>query len=73
LDQLAEEGFDPEMGARPLRRVIQQKVEETLSDKVLAKEFKDGDTIWIDLDKDKNIVLKKKKPSKKAEPQPVAP
>jgi ATP-dependent Clp protease ATP-binding subunit ClpC len=75
LDELAAEGYDPEMGARPLRRVIQQKIEETLSDKVLAKEFKDGDTIWIDLDKEKQIVLKKKKAIRKPapEPEPVAP
>jgi ATP-dependent Clp protease ATP-binding subunit ClpC len=75
LDELAAEGYDPEMGARPLRRVIQQKIEEILSDKVLAKEFKDGDTIWIDLDKEKQIVLKKKKPVRKPTPEPesVAP
>jgi ATP-dependent Clp protease ATP-binding subunit ClpC len=75
LDELAAEGYDPEMGARPLRRVIQQKIEEILSDKVLAKEFKDGDTIWIDLDKEKQIVLKKKKAARKpaSEPEPVAP
>jgi ATP-dependent Clp protease ATP-binding subunit ClpC len=72
LDQLAEEGYDPEMGARPLRRVIQQKIEETLSDKVLAKEFKDGDTIWIDLDKNQQIILKKKKASRKSEHLPEA-
>jgi ATP-dependent Clp protease ATP-binding subunit ClpC len=75
LDELAAEGYDPEMGARPLRRVIQQKIEEILSDKVLAKEFKDGDTIWIDLDKSRQIVLKKKKPIRKSapEPEPVVP
>ena len=73
LDELTQEGYDPEMGARPLRRVIQQKIEEPLSDKVLAKEFKDGDTIWIDLDKDKQIVLKKKKAPRKTELEPVAP
>ena len=33
------------MGARPLRRVIQQKVEDRLSDALLAKEFIDGDTV----------------------------
>ena len=43
LDQLATEGYDPDMGARPLRRVIQYKVEDRLSDAVLAKEFEDGD------------------------------
>ncbi len=36
LNQLASEGYDPEMGARPLRRVIQQKVEDPLSDALLS-------------------------------------
>ena len=37
-------GYDPEMGARPLKRVIQQKIEDSLSDAMLAGEFEDGDT-----------------------------
>ena len=49
LDYLAEEGYDPEMGARPLRRVIQRKIEDQLSDALLAKEFNDGDKILIDI------------------------
>jgi ATP-dependent Clp protease ATP-binding subunit ClpC len=61
LNKLADEGYDPEMGARPLRRVIQQKIEDTLSDKLLAGEFVDGDIIWIDLDRDGEITLAKKK------------
>ncbi len=50
LDLLAEEGYDPEMGARPLRRAIQQKVEDPLSDALLSGEFSDGDTIVIDVE-----------------------
>ncbi len=50
LDMLAEMGYDPEMGARPLRRVIQQKVEDRLSDAVLSGQFKDGDTIVVDVE-----------------------
>jgi ATP-dependent Clp protease ATP-binding subunit ClpC len=49
LEMLAELGFDPEMGARPLRRVIQQKVEDRLSDALLSGEFKDGDSIIVDV------------------------
>jgi ATP-dependent Clp protease ATP-binding subunit ClpC len=49
LDMLADLGFDPEMGARPLKRVIQQKVEDALSDAMLAGEFEDGDTIIVDV------------------------
>jgi ATP-dependent Clp protease ATP-binding subunit ClpC len=55
---LADQGFDPEMGARPLRRVIQSSVEDRLSDALLAHEFKDGDHILIDLNEDNEVTLK---------------
>jgi ATP-dependent Clp protease ATP-binding subunit ClpC len=54
--KLADLGYDPEMGARPLRRVIQQKVEDPLSDALLSGEFEDGDTILVELEDDE-IVL----------------
>jgi ATP-dependent Clp protease ATP-binding subunit ClpC len=57
-DYLAEEGYNPDMGARPLRRVIQQKVEDKLSDALLAHDFNDGDEILIDIDEEKNITLR---------------
>ena len=50
LDYLAEEGYNPEMGARPLRRVIQHKIEDKLSDALLAKEFEEGQNILIDIE-----------------------
>ncbi|KPL80895.1 NDP-hexose 4-ketoreductase [Levilinea saccharolytica] len=59
LELLANEGYDPEMGARPLRRVIQNKVEDRLSDALLAKEFVAGDTILIDLNEDREVVLQR--------------
>ncbi len=49
LEFLAEEGYNPEMGARPLRRVIQRKIEDRLSDALLAEEFTDGDSVLIDV------------------------
>jgi ATP-dependent Clp protease ATP-binding subunit ClpC len=49
LDLLGDQGYDPEMGARPLRRVIQHKVEDPLSDALLAGEFEDGDTVIVDV------------------------
>ncbi|HPX95210.1 MAG TPA: ATP-dependent Clp protease ATP-binding subunit [Brevefilum fermentans] len=49
LEFLAGEGYSPEMGARPLRRVIQRKIEDRLSDALLAKEFEDGQNILIDI------------------------
>src|SRR5271156_446031 len=42
---LAEKGYDPELGARPLRRAVQQYVEDALSEKILFKEFHAGQTI----------------------------
>jgi ATP-dependent Clp protease ATP-binding subunit ClpC len=45
---LADLGYDPEMGARPLKRVIQNKVEDRLSDAVLSGEFKHGDRVLVD-------------------------
>ncbi len=46
---LAKTGYDPLYGARPLRRAIERYVENPLSGKVLAGEFKDGDTVVVDL------------------------
>jgi ATP-dependent Clp protease ATP-binding subunit ClpC len=45
---LAERGWDPQMGARPLRRAIQRLIEQPLSEKILAKEYDAGQTILID-------------------------
>ena len=47
-DLLAEKGYDPSLGARPLRRTIQRLVEDPLSEKLLWKEFKAGETIIVD-------------------------
>ena len=45
---LAEKGYDPSLGARPLRRTIQRLVEDPLSEKLLWKEFRAGQTIIVD-------------------------
>jgi ATP-dependent Clp protease ATP-binding subunit ClpC len=49
VEMLADLGFDPEMGARPLKRVIQQKVEDPLSDALLSGRFDNGDTVVVDV------------------------
>ena len=46
---LAKEGYDPVFGARPLRRVIERCVENPLSTKLLRGEFKEGDTVKVEL------------------------
>jgi len=47
---LANVGYDPEMGARPLRRAIQRHLEDQLSERILMGEFNPGSTIVVDLD-----------------------
>jgi len=49
-DLLAEKGYDEVFGARPLQRVIQDMVEDQISDMVLRDEFRPGDTVCIDCD-----------------------
>ena len=61
LEKLTRDGFDPEMGARPLRRVIQEKVENPLSEALLAHRFHDGDTILFSLDKNGELKMTKKR------------
>ena len=45
------------MGARPLRRVIQLDIEDQLSDDLLSGKFKDGETIWVEVDEEGNFYL----------------
>tara|TARA_B100000287_G_scaffold434858_1_gene500684 strand:+ start:1076 stop:3571 length:2496 start_codon:yes stop_codon:yes gene_type:complete len=61
---LADKGYDPELGARPLRRAIQRLVEDPLSERLLLKEFKAGQIVVVDVEDDeedpnqKSIVFK---------------
>ncbi|MCA9376178.1 MAG: ATP-dependent Clp protease ATP-binding subunit [Candidatus Doudnabacteria bacterium] len=65
---LVTKGYDPAFGARPLRRVIQKELENTLSEALLEGRFREGDTVVVDIDK-KNITAftftKKVKQAKK--------
>ena len=61
---LAEHGFDPKMGARPLRRLIQDEIEDQLSEKLLRGEFGAGDTAELDIEAGAIIVRSPKKKSK---------
>ncbi|GMU77221.1 MAG: ATP-dependent Clp protease ATP-binding protein [Acidimicrobiia bacterium] len=45
---LAKKGYDPTLGARPLRRAIQRHIEDALSEKILWKEFRAGETVLVD-------------------------
>ncbi|MEZ5259663.1 MAG: hypothetical protein R2705_23115 [Ilumatobacteraceae bacterium] len=49
---LAEKGYDPQLGARPLRRAIQRLVEDAISEKILYKTFRAGEIIVVDTEDD---------------------
>ena len=57
LDELAKLGYDPEMGARPLRRALQKFVESPLSVKLLGGEFVPGDTIRVEVDTEEDTLV----------------
>ena len=50
LDKIGEAGFDPVYGARPLKRAIQQEIENSLAQEILAGKFISGDVIQVDVD-----------------------
>jgi len=56
--RLAEEGYDPVYGARPLKRVIQRRVQDPLALKLLQGGFLDGDAIWVDV-QDGQLIFKR--------------
>jgi ATP-dependent Clp protease ATP-binding subunit ClpC len=58
-DWLGEKGYDPVFGARPLRRVIQNEIEDRLSEALLEGRFQPGETILIDTTEGGDIVLTK--------------
>ncbi len=53
-DYIAEKGFDKQYGARPLKRAIQKYVEDALAEEIVTSKLKEGDSIFMELDKDKN-------------------
>ena len=63
-EYLAREGYDPEFGARPLRRTIQRLIETPLSRMLIAGEIKEGDTVQVDYDgKELKFNVLEKKPA----------
>ena len=53
-DYIADKGFDKQYGARPLKRAIQKYIEDALAEEIVNSKLKEGDTIKMDLDKNKN-------------------
>ncbi len=56
VDKIAQEGFDPTYGARPLRRAIQNNIEDLLAESILKGQFKSGDKINVDFVKNQFVL-----------------
>ena len=74
---LAEKGYDPQFGARPLHRAIQKYLEDPLAESILGGKFKEGDTILVDFDEKESRIMikpagaaKRKKKEDKEEEKP---
>jgi len=72
LDLLAKRGYDPTYGARPLRRVITNMIEDGLAEGLLQGRFKDGDKIHIELE-DNEVVLRSEREAAELENPSVEP
>jgi ATP-dependent Clp protease ATP-binding subunit ClpC len=68
---LAEEGYDPAFGARPLRRTLQRYLESPLSKQLLLGEFEAGDQILADVGDDNGLAFEKREPGEASEPSSV--
>ena len=68
---LAEEGYDPNYGARPLRRTIQRSVEDALSEEIIAGKIALGDQVQLYVDDNKHIAFRKLLPQTSAQPAPT--
>jgi ATP-dependent Clp protease ATP-binding subunit ClpB len=66
MEVIANEGYDPTYGARPLKRVIQRRIQDSLAMALLDGKFSEGDTVLIDAE-DGNLIMRKA-----GRPQPVA-
>ncbi|KAJ8634047.1 hypothetical protein MRB53_027383 [Persea americana] len=56
-DRVVDEGYSPSYGARPLRRAIMRLLEDSLAEKMLAGEIKEGDSAIVDVDSDGNVTV----------------
>ncbi|RYR66428.1 hypothetical protein Ahy_A03g012403 isoform D [Arachis hypogaea] len=56
-ERVVEEGYNPSYGARPLRRAIMRLLEDSMAEKMLAREIKEGDSVIVDADSDGNVIV----------------
>ncbi len=67
-DYISDKGFDKQYGARPLKRAIQKYIEDALAEEIINSNLKEGDSIYMDLDKNSNeLTIKIKKTEESAE------
>ncbi|MEB3206281.1 MAG: ATP-dependent Clp protease ATP-binding subunit [Vampirovibrionales bacterium] len=72
-DLLAKEGYSPSYGARPLRREIQKRIEDEISEEILLGKFKEGDVIAASVKDDKIVFVKGKGKAKDVKDEELAP
>ena len=70
---LINEGFTPEYGARPLRRVVERYIEDQLAEEILRQNFKNDSKIRIELDGNKLLFFPEDKPKQKKQQQEKVP
>jgi ATP-dependent Clp protease ATP-binding subunit ClpC len=63
LDWIGEKGWDPVFGARPLRRVIQNELEDRLSEALLEERFAEGDTVKVDVQNGEIVLTNMSEPA----------
>ncbi|KAK8933427.1 hypothetical protein KSP39_PZI015413 [Platanthera zijinensis] len=69
-DRVVDEGYSPSYGARPLRRAIMRLLEDSLAEKILSGEIKEGDSAIVDVDSDGNITVLN---GSSSAPEPLTP
>ena len=65
-DYIADKGFDRQYGARPLKRAIQKYIEDALAEKIVNSQLQENDSIFMDLDEEKDELTIKIKKAKKS-------
>jgi ATP-dependent Clp protease ATP-binding subunit ClpC len=65
-DYIADKGFDRKFGARPLKRAIQKYIEDALAEEIVNSKLEEGDSIFMDLDKKKEVLTIKIKKAEKS-------
>jgi ATP-dependent Clp protease ATP-binding subunit ClpC len=68
IARLAEDGYDPNYGARPLRRAIQRSVEDALSEEIIAGKIALGDSVRLYVNDENRICFEKASAASEGEP-----